>query len=114
MESPKNKDAEWNGSGAAETASDIDALDVRAGHCYPNLNTKGACSMKAFVITVDFKLHPGRGAEFLPLMTANAKASADNEPGCRRFDVLVPHKGADWVRLYEIYDSEAAFDDHRK
>jgi autoinducer 2-degrading protein len=70
--------------------------------------------MKPFVITVDFRLHPGKGAEFLPLITANARASLANEPGCIRFDVLIPHQGSDWVRLYEIYDSAAAIEDHRK
>ena len=70
--------------------------------------------MKPFVITVDFRLHPGRGAAFVPLITVNARASLADEPGCRRFDVLVPAEGADWVRLYEIYDSDAAFDAHRK
>ena len=69
--------------------------------------------MKPFVITVDFHLHAGRMAEFLPLVTENARLSKQNEPGCRRFDVLVPHQGSDWLRLYEIYDGETAMAHHR-
>ena len=34
------------------------------------------------------------------------------EPGCRRFDVLLPAQGSDRVLLYEIYDDEAAFEAH--
>lgn len=71
-------------------------------------------TMKPFVITVDFQIHPGRFAEFLPLITENARLSEANEPGCRRFDVLVPEDGGNWVRLYEIYASEDAFGEHRK
>ena len=68
--------------------------------------------MPPFVITVDFHVKPGRMAGFLPLMRDNARTSLANEPGCRRFDVLLPEGGAGWLRLYEIYDSEAAFDVH--
>jgi quinol monooxygenase YgiN len=70
--------------------------------------------MKPYVISVDFRLNPGRLAEFVPLMKENARLSEANEPGCRRFDVLLPVDGGDRVRLYEIYDSEAAFDAHRR
>ena len=70
--------------------------------------------MKPFVITVDFRLRAGRMAEFLPLMIENANASKTREPGCRQFDVLIPREGGDWVRLYELYDSKAAFDEHLK
>ena len=45
---------------------------------------------------------------------ANAGASARDEPGCRRFDVVVPLGEADRVFLYEIYDDRAAFDAHVK
>lgn len=68
--------------------------------------------MKPFVISVDFRLNAGRLSEFLPLMIENAKLSKTREPGCRQFDVLVHHEGGDRVRLYEIYESKAAFDEH--
>jgi quinol monooxygenase YgiN len=42
----------------------------------------------------------------------NAAASLANEPGCRRFDVLIPSPASSTVALYEIYDDEAAFAAH--
>ncbi len=46
--------------------------------------------MATYVIIVELRIRSGRMAEFLPLIEANAKASRTHEPGCRRFDVLVP------------------------
>ncbi len=68
--------------------------------------------MKPFVIVVDFQLKPGTLEQFIPLMLENAAASARNEPGCQRFDVLTPKQGGERIFLYEIYDDEAAFDAH--
>ena len=70
--------------------------------------------MSGFVITVSFRLKPGAMAAFRPLIDANAIASCRDEPGCRRFDVLVPQGSDDQVFLYEIYDDRAAFDAHLK
>ena len=44
--------------------------------------------MSAYVVTVEFLLKPGMRAAFRPLIDANARASAREEAGCRRFDVL--------------------------
>lgn len=73
-----------------------------------------------FVILAEFDLHPGAAAAFLRLVGDNAGASVRDEPGCRRFDVLVPEGdaegaaegGAPRIVLYEIYDSPACFDAH--
>ncbi|HZP87822.1 MAG TPA: putative quinol monooxygenase [Burkholderiales bacterium] len=70
--------------------------------------------MKRYVITVDFQLHPGRMADFMPLMLENAEKSRTVEPGCDRFDVLTFAGEADRVFLYEIYKDEAAFAAHLK
>lgn len=70
--------------------------------------------MSGFVITVDFRLKPGAMAEFRQLVDSNARDSCRDEPGCRRFDVLVPQGEADRVFLYEIYDDRAAFEAHLK
>ena len=68
----------------------------------------------SFVIVVDFRIKPGRMAEFRKLMDANARASVQDEPGCSRFDVCAHRKDADRILLYEIYDDRAAFDAHLK
>lgn len=69
-----------------------------------------------FVVLAEFDLHPGMLAEFLRHVGDNAAASVRDEPGCRRFDVLVPEgdaqDGAPRVVLYEIYDDLGCFDAH--
>ena len=70
--------------------------------------------MGRFVITVDFTLHEGMLKKFLPLIIANANQSRTAEPGCERFDVLVPKDSANRVFLYEIYKDKTAFGAHVK
>jgi quinol monooxygenase YgiN len=70
--------------------------------------------MSAFAITVDFTLKPGAMASFRKLIDKNAEDSCAHEPGCQRFDVLIPNEPGDKVFLYEIYDDRAAFDVHLK
>jgi quinol monooxygenase YgiN len=70
--------------------------------------------MGRFVITVDFELHDGVMAQFMPLMLDNAEKSRRLEPGCDRFDVLLPAKGGSHVFLYEIYKDRPAFEAHLK
>ena len=70
--------------------------------------------MSGYVITVDFNLHPGALKQFLPLIVENANRSRSVEPGCERFDVLVPKDSTDRVLLYEIYRDKAAFGEHLK
>jgi autoinducer 2-degrading protein len=70
--------------------------------------------MSLFVILVDFHLAPGARARFRQAIDANARASCQVEPGCRRFDVLEPAGEPDRILLYEIYDSRQAFDEHLK
>jgi autoinducer 2-degrading protein len=65
-----------------------------------------------FVVIVDFRLKPGAYGSFRDMVAANADASVRDEPGCRRFDIVVPRGVRDRVMLYEIYDDEAAFEEH--
>lgn len=65
-----------------------------------------------FAVTVMFEIKVEHAGVFLPLMIANAKASLNDEPGCKQFDVCCnPAKPTD-VFLYELYDDEAAFKLH--
>jgi len=68
--------------------------------------------MAEFAIVVEFRLKPGTRERFLELVTANAAASVRDEPGCRRFDILLPEEGGERVDLYEIYDDAEAFAAH--
>jgi autoinducer 2-degrading protein len=64
-----------------------------------------------FVVVAEFSVAPDARARFLDLVRRNADASVRNEPGCRRFDVLVPEQDGPVV-LYEIYDTPEAFETH--
>jgi (4S)-4-hydroxy-5-phosphonooxypentane-2,3-dione isomerase len=70
--------------------------------------------MMSYAITVEFILKSGCMAAFRKLIDQNAQNSLDLEPGCRRFDVLVPLNKPNTVFLYEIYDDKAAFEAHLK
>jgi len=63
-------------------------------------------------LTVTFALAPQDRAGFLALVRENAAFSVQNEPGCLRFDVLVPLDTDCTVLLYEIYRSRDDFDRH--
>lgn len=64
------------------------------------------------VVTVDFTVRPEFVQAFRAEMVANARASREREPGCRRFDVAYSDKDAAQVFLYELYDDMAAFQLH--
>lgn len=66
-----------------------------------------------FVVTVTFVIKPEHVADFAPAMLANARASLETEPGCRRFDVCRDPANPTVTFLYEIYDDKAAFDVHK-
>jgi quinol monooxygenase YgiN len=64
-------------------------------------------------LTVDITIKPENIESFLKQAVENAVASRA-EPGCRQFEVLVDPKDRSRVMLFEIYDDEAAFDEHQK
>ncbi len=64
------------------------------------------------VLTVQFTLAADDRADFLTGARENAALSIRLEPGCLRFDVLVPEGDGTGVLLYEIYRSRADFDLH--
>ena len=70
--------------------------------------------MRRFALWVEFDLHPGHAAAFLEAARLDAQGSVDNEPGCRRFDILQDPAVPDRVCFYEVYDDEAAFLRHRE
>ena len=64
-----------------------------------------------YVVIAEFAMRAEARQHFLNLIARNAAASVRDEPGCRRFDVLVPEQDGPIV-LYEIYESPAAFVAH--
>lgn len=70
--------------------------------------------MSKFVIIVEFNLEDGSFERFHAAVLENAERSLNLEPGCQRFDVLIPEGEKNRVVLYEIYEDVEAFEAHRK
>jgi autoinducer 2-degrading protein len=68
--------------------------------------------MRPLAVLVEFLVNPSFVAQFRDLIAANAKTSLKCEIGCKRFDVLVDPEEPRRFVLYEIYEDEAAFDEH--
>jgi (4S)-4-hydroxy-5-phosphonooxypentane-2,3-dione isomerase len=66
-----------------------------------------------FSLMVQMEVRPGRRAEFLAGMAANAESSVRDEPGCLRFDVCAVGSGENRFVLYELYTDAAAFEAHK-
>lgn len=67
-----------------------------------------------YCIIVKMELKAGMRKRFLDAMLTNAEASVRDEPGCRVFDVLEMRDEPDTFLLYEVYESQAAFEDHKQ
>lgn len=65
-----------------------------------------------YVVTVDFGTAPENFERFKTMMAQNAKASVADEPGCREFSVYEIAATPGHLFLYEVYDDEAAFQQH--
>ena len=68
--------------------------------------------MRPLVVLVELLVKPSFVPQFPELIAANAKASLELEAGCKRFDVLLDQAEPRRFVLYEIYEDEAAFDEH--
>jgi (4S)-4-hydroxy-5-phosphonooxypentane-2,3-dione isomerase len=68
--------------------------------------------VRPLVVLVEMLVKPSFVAQFRDLIGANAKASVEREPGCRRFDMLCDPAEPRRFVLYEIYDDEDAFAAH--
>ena len=66
----------------------------------------------SFVLVVNIRIKPENVDAFMREITANAQA-ARAEPGCRQFEVLVDPQDQTKLMLFEVYDSEAAFQQHQ-
>jgi quinol monooxygenase YgiN len=66
-----------------------------------------------FSLMVQMEVRPGRRAEFLAGMAANAEASVRDEPGCLRFDVCSVDSDENRFVLYELYTDADAFAAHK-
>ena len=66
-----------------------------------------------FIALVKLQVKPELNDEFKTAILKNAELSVQRDPGCVRFDVLQQQdEPTRWV-LYEVYDKEQAWVDHR-
>ncbi|MFO1067068.1 MAG: NAD(P)-dependent oxidoreductase [Geminicoccaceae bacterium] len=70
-------------------------------------------SNEPFVVIAEVKVRPGERARFLQLARQHAANTRGNEPGCRQFDVTLPANDPDSVVFYEVFESAAAFEEHK-
>jgi len=66
-----------------------------------------------FVLQVSIRIKPENVDAFMKKLDENARA-ARTEKGCRQFEVLVDPKDKTKIMLYEVYNDEAAFEEHQK
>jgi autoinducer 2-degrading protein len=67
-----------------------------------------------FVMLVRLQVKPELVDEFKAAILENAELSVERDPGCLRFDVLQQQDDPTRWLLYEVYDQEQAWVDHRK
>jgi len=67
-----------------------------------------------YCIVVHMELKAGVRKKFLDAMLVNAEASVRDESGCITFDVVESRDEPECFLLYEIYESEAAFEAHKQ
>ncbi|MEZ5638460.1 MAG: putative quinol monooxygenase [Burkholderiaceae bacterium] len=65
-------------------------------------------------LIVEFRIKPEHVAAFDAAITENARASREDEPGCRQFDVCRDPDDERLFFLYELYDDQAAIDAHMR
>ena len=66
-----------------------------------------------FVVLVKVQVKPELIAEFTTAILRNAELSVQRDPGCVRFDVLQQEDDPTRWFLYEVYEREQAWVDHR-
>lgn len=65
-----------------------------------------------FALIVSVTIKPERREEFLRAIAEDSRGSREDEPGCRRFDVLQDTADPNHYFFYEVYADEAAFQAH--
>ena len=68
--------------------------------------------MNAIVLHVELTLHPEHREAYLARALQHRDNVRKNEPACQRFEVSVEEDNTNLIRLYEVYDDEAAVEHH--
>lgn len=68
--------------------------------------------MSAIVLHVELTLNPDSRDAYLARAQQHRENVQKNEPACRRFEISVEEDNPNLVRLYEVYDDQAAVEHH--
>ena len=68
--------------------------------------------MSTVVLWVELAMAAGQKASYIARAARHRETVLANEPGCERFDVVVPDEAENMVMLYEVYTDEQAFETH--
>ena len=68
--------------------------------------------MTAIVLHVELTLHPDHCDDYLACAQQHRINVTTNESACQRFDISVEEDNPNLVRLYEVYDDQAAVEHH--
>jgi len=68
--------------------------------------------MSQIAVVVEFHVKPEHRQAFEKIIRDHARKTLETEPGCKRFDVMIPKKEDGRVLLCEVYADDAAFKAH--
>ena len=68
--------------------------------------------MSAVVLHVELTLKPESRDAYLARARQHRENVRKNEPACQRFEISVEEDNPNLVRLYEVYDDQAAVEHH--
>ena len=67
---------------------------------------------KKVALMVEFSVKPELLSDFVELMRSHAALTLKTEPGCEKFEVLVPQENDNCIFLYELYTDSEAVEEH--
>lgn len=68
--------------------------------------------MAAIALHVELTLNPDSREAYLTRALQHRHNVRANEPACQRFEISVEEENPNVVRLYEVYDDQAAVEHH--
>ena len=70
--------------------------------------------MQEFVLVARYEVKDGSPEEVVDAALIESEAALRDEEGCRAFDILASSEDDGKGLFYEVYDDEAAFEEHRE
>ena len=67
---------------------------------------------KKVALMVEFSVKPESLSDFIELMRSHAELTLNSEPGCEKFEVLVPRENDNCIFLNELNTDSSAVEEH--